>query len=57
MKHARYRECTTMPPFLEVEKDGMEAAGPRGKVYDGRKSNEALGWKPKYSSFDEFMTL
>jgi len=57
MKHARYRECTTMPPFLEVEKDGMEAAGPRGKVYDGRKSNVALGWKPKYSSFDEFMTL
>ncbi len=57
MKHSRYRECATMPPFLEVEKDGMEEAGPRGKVYDGRKSNEALGWKPKYSSFDEFMTL
>ena len=57
MKHARYRECTTMPPFLEVGKDSMDEAGPRGKVYDGRKSNEALGWKPKYASFDEFMTL
>jgi nucleoside-diphosphate-sugar epimerase len=57
IKHARYRECTTMPPFLEVEKDGVDEAGPRGKVYDGRKSNEALEWKPKYASFDEFMTL
>lgn len=57
MKHSRYRECATMPPFLDVEKDGIGEAGPRGKVYDGRKSNEALGWKPTYTSFDEFMTL
>lgn len=57
MKHSRYRECTTMPPFLEVEKDGIKEAGPRGKVYDGRKSNEALRWTPKFTSFDEFMTL
>jgi hypothetical protein len=28
----------------------------KGKVYDGRKSNDALQWKPKYPSFDEFMT-
>lgn len=29
--------------------------GPRGKIYDGSKSDEALGWKPKYESFDAFM--
>lgn len=57
MKHSRFLECTTMPPFLDAEKDGIDEAVPRGKVYDGRKSNEALGWKPTYTSFDEFMTL
>lgn len=56
MKNPRYRECA-MPPFLEVAKVRSDEAGPRGKVYDGRKSNEALGWRPKYASFDGFMTL
>lgn len=27
-----------------------------GKVYDGSWSNELLGWRPRYSSFDAFMT-
>jgi len=29
---------------------------PRGKIYDGSWSDAALNWKPKYESFDKFMT-
>jgi len=40
----------SMPRFLGSEES------PRGKIYDGSKSNDALQWEPKYSSFDSFMT-
>lgn len=40
----------SMPRFLGSEESL------RGKIYDGSKSNEALQWQPKYSSFDSFMT-
>lgn len=40
----------SMPRFLGFEESL------RGKIYDGSKSNEALQWQPKYSSFDSFMT-
>eukprot|EP00571_Detonula_confervacea_P017683 CAMPEP_0172313196 /NCGR_PEP_ID=MMETSP1058-20130122/19643_1 /TAXON_ID=83371 /ORGANISM="Detonula confervacea, Strain CCMP 353" /LENGTH=319 /DNA_ID=CAMNT_0013026809 /DNA_START=40 /DNA_END=999 /DNA_ORIENTATION=+ len=51
LKNERYAQFTAVPPFVG------KADGPRGKVYDGSKSNEALRWKPRYSSFDEFMTM
>ena len=35
---------------------GGRSNNARGKVYDGRWSNDALRWKPTYPSFDEFMT-
>lgn len=35
---------------------GGRSNNARGKVYDGRWSNDALCWKPTYPSFDEFMT-
>lgn len=40
----------SMPRFLGTD-DSL-----RGKIYDGSKSNDALQWLPKYSSFDLFMT-
>ena len=49
LKNSKYAQFT-MPPFLG-KADAM-----KGKVYDGTKSNEALQWKPTYSSFDEFMS-
>lgn len=39
-----------MPKFLGGSSDSM------GKIYDGNKSNAALNWKPRYSSFDDFMS-
>ena len=36
---------------------GGRSNNPRGKVYDGHRSNEAIGWTPTYPSFEEFMTL
>lgn len=39
----------TMPNFLGAEKD------PKGKVYDGSWTHEALSWKPRYASFEDFM--
>lgn len=39
-----------MPKFLGNDSD------PKGKIYDGSKSDAALKWKPKYASFDEFMS-
>jgi len=49
LKNERYAEFT-MPSFLG------KSDGPKGKVYDGSKSNEELQWKPTYASFDDFMT-
>lgn len=49
LKHENYAKYA-MPEFLG------KADGLKGKVYDGTKSDEALEWKPKYSSFDAFMT-
>jgi nucleoside-diphosphate-sugar epimerase len=31
--------------------------GMLGKIYDGSFTNEALKWNPRYSSFDDFMSL
>lgn len=39
-----------MPVFLGGEND------PKGKVYDGSATNEVLGWKSRYVSFDDFMS-
>lgn len=39
-----------MPAFLGTDSD------PRGKVYDGSWTNDALKWKPRYASFAEFMS-
>ncbi|KAL7552933.1 hypothetical protein ACHAWF_016187 [Thalassiosira exigua] len=49
LKHDRYAGYA-MPKFNGGPGD------PRGKIYDGTKTNEALKWKPVYNSFDEFMT-
>jgi nucleoside-diphosphate-sugar epimerase len=48
MKAAVYRE-QTMPRFAPND-------GSKGKVYDGSWSNAQLQWKPKYESFDRFMS-
>lgn len=40
-----------MPKFLGDDNE------PKGKIYDGTVSNSVLQWKPKYSSFDEFMEM
>ena len=51
LKHERYaKKFTAIPKFLGTNDDL------KGKIYDGSKSNEALKWKPRYSSFDEFMS-
>ena len=49
LKCASYSQYA-MPRFLGPE-DGL-----KGKIYDGSKSDDALQWKPKYDSFDSFMT-
>lgn len=49
LKCATYAQYS-MPRFLGP------ADGLKGKIYDGSKSNDALDWKPKYDSFDAFMT-
>ena len=49
MKSKRYAD-REMPKFLGG------ASGLIGKTYDGTISDETLGWKPQYTSFDEFMT-
>lgn len=48
LKATRY-DGMTVPAF------SGPVDGPIGKIYDGRASNEALQWKPRYPSFDEFM--
>jgi nucleoside-diphosphate-sugar epimerase len=59
-QHLRYG-AFGMPLFIDDATDvgttdQMGGGLGKGKVYDGRKSNDALHWKPKYPSFDEFMT-
>uniref|UniRef100_A0A7S2SE39 NAD-dependent epimerase/dehydratase domain-containing protein n=1 Tax=Eucampia antarctica TaxID=49252 RepID=A0A7S2SE39_9STRA len=49
-KAAMYSE-KAMPKFLG------ESTDPKGKIYDGTKSNAALKWNPRYSSFDKFMSI
>ena len=62
-QHVRY-DGFGMPLFIDDDDDDdddvvvktTDGGVGKGKVYDGRKSNDALQWKPKYPSFDEFMT-
>lgn len=49
LKSKRYSGAE-MPTFGDED----NAAG-KGKIYDGNWSDEVLGWKARYSSFDEFM--
>jgi nucleoside-diphosphate-sugar epimerase len=49
MKTTLFSDCT-MPKFLGIESD------PIGKIYDGSWSQEMLNWKPKYESFEAFMS-
>jgi hypothetical protein len=51
LKNKRY-EDRTIPKF----KGSRENGDPIGKVYDGSYTNDALNWKPKYESFDKFMS-
>ena len=67
LKHPRYDKFH-MPSFASDDDDdddkkrkdegvvGGRSNNARGKVYDGRWSNQALRWTPTYASFDEFMT-
>lgn len=55
LRHPRY-SALGMPNFATVDDELEQRGGGKGKVYDGRKSNEALLWTPTYPSFDEFMT-
>jgi len=43
-------EGKVMPKFLGLDED-------LGKVYDGSISNEVLGWRPRYKSFEQFMKV
>lgn len=58
--HVRY-DGFGMPLFIDDDDDDVvvkttDGGVGKGKVYDGRKSNNVLEWKPKYPSFDKFMT-
>jgi hypothetical protein len=68
LKHPRYGKFH-MPTFASDDDDddgegtrkdegvvGGRSNNARGKVYDGRWSNQALRWTPTYVSFDKFMT-
>lgn len=48
LKSKRYH-AMKMPTFGEAE------ASMKGKIYDGKWSNQALHWAPTHSSFDQFM--
>jgi len=48
LKSSRYSGLD-MPTFGEGD------SAEKGKIYDGHWSNEVLGWKPVYNSFDDFM--
>lgn len=49
IKASLYKD-KVIPAFLGGESD------PKGKVYDGTVTNELLQWKPRYESFDAFMS-
>lgn len=51
LKDKRYAD-RTIPKFLGSKDNG----DPIGKVYDGSYTNKYLNWKPKYESFDKFMS-
>jgi hypothetical protein len=51
LKNKRYAD-RTIPKFLGSKENG----DPIGKVYDGSYTNDFLNWKPKYESFDKFMS-
>lgn len=51
LKHERYAD-RTIPKFLGSKENG----DPIGKIYDGSYTNNYLNWKPKYESFDKFMS-
>jgi nucleoside-diphosphate-sugar epimerase len=48
LKAKRY-SGVAMPSFGEDDGSG------KGKIYDGKISNESLKWEPRYESFDKFM--
>lgn len=50
LKSKRYAD-KKMPSFGESD------AGGKGKIYDGKYSNQQLGFVPKYESFDKFMEV
>jgi len=52
LKNKRYAD-RTIPKFAGSKENG----DPIGKIYDGSYTNEHLNWKPKYESFDKFMSL
>eukprot|EP00588_Corethron_pennatum_P012792 CAMPEP_0194270892 /NCGR_PEP_ID=MMETSP0169-20130528/4799_1 /TAXON_ID=218684 /ORGANISM="Corethron pennatum, Strain L29A3" /LENGTH=339 /DNA_ID=CAMNT_0039013099 /DNA_START=84 /DNA_END=1103 /DNA_ORIENTATION=+ len=54
LKNALYQQ-KKMPQFLG-NSNNIDTADPVGKVYKEEFSNQVLSWKPKYSSFDSFMT-
>mmetsp|Transcript_40316 Transcript_40316/g.43743 ORF Transcript_40316/g.43743 Transcript_40316/m.43743 type:complete len:393 (+) Transcript_40316:118-1296(+) len=51
LKHKRY-EDRTIPKFVGLAQNGDSI----GKIYDGSYTNKALHWKPRYESFDAFMS-
>jgi nucleoside-diphosphate-sugar epimerase len=51
LKNKIYESCS-MPEFLGSDAPLLAL----GKIYDGSVSNRALQWKPKYKSFDSFMS-
>jgi len=51
LKNKRY-EDRTIPKFLGSKQNG----DPIGKIYDGGYTNKVLHWKPRYESFDAFMS-
>lgn len=51
LKNKRYAD-RTIPKFAGSKENG----DPIGKIYDGSYTNEYLNWKPKYESFDKFMS-
>jgi nucleoside-diphosphate-sugar epimerase len=51
LKNKIYEGCS-MPEFLASDAPLLAL----GKIYNGSVSNRALQWKPKYESFDSFMS-
>lgn len=51
LKNKRYAD-RTIPKFQGSKENG----DPIGKIYDGSFTNEFLNWKPKYESFDKFLS-